>query len=100
MCALLFGTYPPFEIVIAADDIKAKSTQKILKALNSIYCPNKIVIFREGKVDAPAPEICKIAKFAAEQKPIDGKPTAYVCEHFTCQAPTADPAQLSRLLQP
>jgi uncharacterized protein YyaL (SSP411 family) len=30
---------------------------------------------------------------------VDGKPAAYVCEHFTCQAPTADPAQLSRLLQ-
>jgi uncharacterized protein YyaL (SSP411 family) len=35
-----------------------------------------------------------------ERSELDGKPAAYVCEHFTCQAPTADPAQLSRLLQP
>ena len=29
---------------------------------------------------------------------VDGKPTAYVCEHFTCQAPTTDPKHLNELL--
>jgi uncharacterized protein YyaL (SSP411 family) len=29
---------------------------------------------------------------------LDGKPTAYVCEHFACQAPVTDSEQLARLL--
>jgi hypothetical protein len=29
-----------------------------------------------------------------ERPLLDGKPTAYVCEHFLCQAPTTDPQEL------
>jgi uncharacterized protein YyaL (SSP411 family) len=29
---------------------------------------------------------------------LDGRPTAYVCEGFTCQAPTTDPDTLARHL--
>ena len=30
-----------------------------------------------------------------EMKPVDGKPAAYVCENFTCQAPVTDPKALA-----
>jgi uncharacterized protein len=30
--------------------------------------------------------------------PLDGRPTAYVCEHFSCRAPVADPEDLRALL--
>ena len=29
---------------------------------------------------------------------VNGKPTAYVCENFTCNAPVNDPRQLTELL--
>ncbi len=29
---------------------------------------------------------------------LDERPTAYVCEHFTCQAPTTDPQALAASL--
>lgn len=98
MCALLFETYPPFEVVITAEK-KDKACQDMLKALNSVYFPNKIVIFREGKAGSPPPPICKIAKFATEQTPIDGKPTAYICENFACKQPVNNPREMLKLLK-
>jgi uncharacterized protein YyaL (SSP411 family) len=38
------------------------------------------------------------APWLAEMRPRDGRATAYVCEHFACQAPVTDPAELRRLL--
>ena len=42
--------------------------------------------------------MAKVATFVEEKLAIGGKPTAYVCEHRTCQLPTSDPAVLARQL--
>ena len=34
----------------------------------------------------------------ADRPLVDGRPAAYVCRHFTCDAPTTDPEQLRRVL--
>jgi len=34
----------------------------------------------------------------SERPPLDGRPTAYVCESFSCQRPVTDPAELAALL--
>jgi uncharacterized protein YyaL (SSP411 family) len=34
-----------------------------------------------------------------ERRAVDGKPAAYVCESFVCQAPVTEPGQLSAALQ-
>lgn len=38
------------------------------------------------------------AQFVLSVMAKDGKATAYVCEHFTCQLPSNDPAQVAKLL--
>ena len=35
----------------------------------------------------------------ADRPLVGGRPTAYVCRHFVCEAPTTDPATLAALLR-
>jgi uncharacterized protein YyaL (SSP411 family) len=55
--------------------------------------------FRPHLVLAGGPEGSATPPLLKDRNEVNGKPAAYVCEHFTCQAPTADPTKLSRLLQ-
>jgi uncharacterized protein YyaL (SSP411 family) len=36
--------------------------------------------------------------FIAGMRPLDGKPAAYVCREFTCQAPVSDRPALEKAL--
>ena len=57
------------------------------------FTPNKVLI--------PAENAKKNAEFIPllkDRKMIDGKPTAYVCENFTCQKPTASAEELKKQL--
>jgi len=39
-----------------------------------------------------------VVELLRDRHPIDGRAAAYVCEHFTCQAPVTDPGALARQL--
>jgi uncharacterized protein YyaL (SSP411 family) len=97
LIALEFSRSQPKQIVIAgeADDPRA---QLLLKEIHSHFIPYKIVLRNDGNV-----EFAKLSSFATYlelMKPINGKPTAYVCVDYSCKLPTDDPDELrSQLLK-
>ncbi|NNF57709.1 MAG: thioredoxin domain-containing protein [Rhodothermaceae bacterium] len=96
MVAVDFAVGPAQEVVIAGER-DAPDTAAMIEGLNGIYAPNTIVLLRApGTGEAP---IAGLVPFAAEQTASEGQATAYVCEHYACQAPTTDPAAMLQLLR-
>jgi uncharacterized protein YyaL (SSP411 family) len=71
-----------------------KSAGELLKEIFNSYLPNKIVLLQ--------PKGTNLQLLASEllsgKKAIDGRPTAYVCQDFTCSPPVTSPAELKKLL--
>jgi hypothetical protein len=87
MVALDFAFGPSYEVVVAGHS-GAGDTTEMLRTLNSHFIPNKVVIFRP--IDEEPSEITVIAEFTKNLTAIEGKATAYVCVHTTCELPTTD----------
>ena len=86
---------PSFEIVIVGD-INSNETKKILKAINSIFIPNKVVVLKTP--GSPESEITEISDFIKDLKMINNKPTVYVCSNYSCKLPTNNTNEMLKLL--
>jgi uncharacterized protein len=76
----------PKEIVIVGDRAQARP---LIEQVWSRFIPNKVLAGAPPGIDSPMLE----GKAA-----LGGKPTAFVCEHYACLAPTTDPEVLARSL--
>lgn len=95
MIALDFALGPAYEVVIAGrteDD----ATRELLQALRKPFLPNKVLLFRPTEISDPP--ILKIAPFLQDYFDLEDQPTAYVCQNYTCQFPTMEPARALELL--
>ena len=54
--------------------------------------------FRPHVVLAGGPEGVERPELMRERTAVDGRPAAYVCEHFSCRQPVTEPAELSAAL--
>ena len=95
LIAYNFQTGPSYEIVIAGEEHDALS-KEMLAALRSRFIPNKVVLFRSSKSSAG---LDMIAPFTKTQGLKNGKATVYVCQNFTCSAPTHDVSEMMNLLK-
>ena len=87
MAAADFALGPSFEVVVSGQAGRA-DTVTMLQALRQPFLPNKVVVFRPSETVAPA--ITTLAPFTANQKPLKGQATAYVCQNYVCNKPTTD----------
>jgi uncharacterized protein YyaL (SSP411 family) len=93
LCALDQYLHPAKEIVIVGEISDARTTD-LIKEIHSLYLPNKAVQLFE-----PGQSLDKVSPLLAGKKQIDGRPTAYVCQHFTCSAPVTSWVELKPLLE-
>jgi len=93
LCALDQYLHPAKEIVIVGERSDARTTD-LIKEIHSLYLPNKAVL-----IFAPGESLEKVSPLMVGKQQIDGRPTAYVCQNFTCSAPVTSWAELKRLLE-
>ncbi|MGZ4592763.1 MAG: thioredoxin domain-containing protein [Actinomycetes bacterium] len=85
--ALLDG---PREVAVVGSPGETGTDELHRVALRST-APGAAVAVGDGAAAAAVPLL-------AQRPLVDGKPTAYVCRHFTCEAPTTDPTALAAAL--
>jgi len=94
--ALDFALGPSQEVVIVGEP-EAEDTRAMLAALRAAYAPRKVVLLRPVD-EEDMQNVSELAPFVGDYVPLDGRATAYVCENFQCQQPTADPERVRQQL--
>jgi uncharacterized protein YyaL (SSP411 family) len=92
LCALDFYLSHPQEIV-AVGDRQDPATRELLAMIHSLYLPNTTLQLASG-TDA----LEKLSPLLEGKIQIQGKPTVYVCQNFTCSAPVTSWQELKPLL--
>jgi uncharacterized protein YyaL (SSP411 family) len=94
LSALDFHLSPPKEIAIVGDPA-SDETRELLRVVYGIYRPGKVVA-----VGLPSDDEDVAIPLLAGRQQLDGRATAYVCQHFACQTPVTDPEGLRGQMKP
>ncbi len=93
--AAQFHMRAPKEIIVAGEPNDPR-TQSLLKTAWMQFPQIGVVTLLH---DGNRSELAKISPVFRNKAPINGVPTAYVCERGTCLSPISDPAKLRTLLR-
>jgi uncharacterized protein YyaL (SSP411 family) len=88
LCALDFYMGRTKEIAIIGNP-GDEGTRRLLDEVFLTYMPNKVIACGTGEY----PSLLR------EKSQVGGRPTAYVCENFTCKLPVTTPEDLASLLK-
>jgi uncharacterized protein YyaL (SSP411 family) len=89
-----FALGPSHEIVIVGDT-DAQDTQNILKEIQALYLPNKVIIMKDTK---HTKAIEALAPYVKDYTQIQNQATIYICKNHHCQLPTTDIEKMKQLL--
>jgi len=96
LMALDFAVGPSREIVLAGDPA-GEGVRAMSRAVHRRFLPTKVLALHPAGEGAE--EVRALVPFLEQQRAIDGRGTAYVCEDYTCKRPTTDVDQLISLLE-
>jgi uncharacterized protein YyaL (SSP411 family) len=92
LAAYEFNLSKPKQIVF----VGTAGLQNLLRELNSRFLPNKIVLLVDGEASRKA--LSAYLPVIGTMTEKQGQATAYVCENYACQLPTADVKKFAELL--
>jgi uncharacterized protein YyaL (SSP411 family) len=95
VAALDFSLSKPRQIVIAGEP-GAADTRAMLRLVHERFMPNKILLLADG--GAGQQQLAQWLSVIGSVSRRDGRATAYICENYVCQLPTADLGTAARLL--
>jgi len=94
LCAVEFHLNSPAQVVIASKNMG--EAQAFAAEISRHFLPNKVVVFSQsGVTEDELPGLIPLIK---DKVAIQGKPTVYICENYTCKAPITDLEDLKRVL--
>ena len=93
LCVMDQYLSPAKEIVIVGmrDDSR---TLDLIEGVHQLYLSNKTL-----QLAAPDQPLVNLSPLLQGKTQVDGQPTAYVCQNFTCSAPVTSRLELKALLQ-
>jgi hypothetical protein len=94
LVALDFAIGPSVEVVIAGERGR-DDTVALLDAVREVYAPAKVVLLRD---EATREGLEALAPFVANQPPVSGRATAYVCVDQACSFPTNDADEMRDII--
>ena len=94
LCALDFYLGTPLEVAIIGGPDEPE-TRSLLAETWAPYLPNKVVAQSNPNDEKSA----ALVPLLRDRPQLDGKPTAFVCEHFSCKKPTNSPSELASQLR-
>jgi uncharacterized protein YyaL (SSP411 family) len=95
MLAALSTYHSGMPQVVIVGDRASDDTRALLNVVRRRYLPTALVLIIESSRRAA---LDRLLPWIAAMTQRDGRATAYVCRHFTCDAPTVNPDELDRRL--
>eukprot|EP00850_Spirogloea_muscicola_P011628 SM000073S21404 [mRNA] locus=s73:76458:81626:- [translate_table: standard] len=100
-CAVDQLASPAKRQVIISGDKESTVANDLVKAVFSVYEPDCVVLQVDSSVEQDRSfwEEHNSSVLTMSKSDISGQPAAYICQNFTCRAPTSNTADVRRLLQ-
>ena len=86
MQAAEFAFGPSYEVLVFGNEDNS-DTQKMLKDIQSIYMPNRVIVYGKNGTESLKNTIPFVGLYEPNT---DGSPRVYVCQNFSCKLPTSD----------
>lgn len=86
---------PRKQIVLVGE--RGEEMNRMLRTVNEEFLPHKILLLVSSEEERR--KLAGRIEVVQTMTSIEGRPTAYVCENYSCKLPVNEPARLAGLLR-